>query len=101
MGDRLDLEVPALVASLMMHSLLLVGLAFAGYHVHREVQREFTSGVLDNLVSSDSTYQDLDQTADPPALLPQAGSFAPSLAPTITSVPSSSGRAAVTATSED
>ena len=27
-----------------MHGLLLVGLAFAGYRVHREVQREFRSG---------------------------------------------------------
>ena len=77
LGDRLELELPAFGVSLAVHGLLLVGLAFAGYRVHREVQREFRSEVVDNLVPSDLTYQDLDQTASPPAPVPAAGSFAP------------------------
>ena len=43
LGDRLEIELPAFMVSLTMHGLLLVGLAFAGYRVHREVQREFQS----------------------------------------------------------
>ncbi len=89
LGNRLDIELPAFLLSLTMHGLLLVGLAFAGYHVHREAQREFRSEVVDNRISSESTYQDLDQTTAPPALEPVAGSFAPNLAPMITSAPSS------------
>ena len=34
-GDRLDIELPAFLVSLTMHGLLLVGLAFAGYSVHK------------------------------------------------------------------
>jgi hypothetical protein len=97
LGDRLEFELPAFLASLTVHGLLLVGLAFAGYRVHREVQREFRSEALDNVVGSDSTYPDLDQTADPPAPVSAAGSFAPTLAPTITSAPSSAGAVAVSA----
>src|SRR5580700_10766872 len=80
-----------------MHGLLLVGLAFAGYRVHREVQREFRSEAVDNLMPADTTYQDLDQSADPPAPVSAAGSFAPTLAPTITSAPSSAGGIPVSA----
>ncbi len=97
LGDRLELELPAFGVSLAVHGLLLVGLAFAGYRVHREVQREFRSEVVDNLVPSDLTYQDLDQTASPPAPVPAAGSFAPTLAPMITSAPSSAGGVPVSA----
>ena len=38
-GDRLDVELPAFLVSLTVHGLLLVSLAFAGYSVHKEVQR--------------------------------------------------------------
>ncbi len=97
LGSRLEFELPAFMVSVAMHGLLLVGLAFAGYRVHREVQREFRSGAMDNVVPLDSAYQDLDQTADPPAPVPAAGSFAPTLAPTITSAPSSAGGVPVSA----
>jgi len=92
LDDRLDIELPAFLVSLAMHGLLLVGLAFVGYHVHRQAQREFESRVVDNLVTSESPFQDLDQSASPPVSEPTSGSFAPSLAATITSVPSSAGR---------
>jgi hypothetical protein len=91
LGGRLEVELPAFLVSLTMHGLLLVGLAFAGYRVHQESSREFQSGVADNLMPSDSTFQDLDQTANPPAPIAAAGSFAPTFAPTITSAPSSAG----------
>ena len=98
LGARLEIELPAMMLSMAMHGLLLIGLAFAGYRVHREVHREFQSGVVDNLVPSESMYQDLDQSASPPTLIAAAGSFAPSLAPTITSAAGSAmGASATTA----
>ncbi|HZW31566.1 MAG TPA: VWA domain-containing protein, partial [Isosphaeraceae bacterium] len=97
LGGRLDIELPALVMSLTIHGLLLVGLALAGYQAQREGQREFRSELVDNRVLSDSTYQDLDQPAEPPAPIPAAGSFAPTLAAVITSAPSSAGGVPVSA----
>ena len=91
-GERLEVELPAFLASLTMHGLLLVALAFVGYRVHQESSREFHSDVLENSkLSSDSTFQDLDQTAKPPATIAAAGSFAPTLLPTITLAPQSAG----------
>src|SRR5262249_479633 len=100
-GGRWDVELPPLLLSLAVHALLLVGLAFAGYQMHREGERAFRSELVDNRVSSDSTYQDLDQTAAPPALIPAAGSFAPTLAPMIKSAPSTAGGVPVSAAPED
>ena len=78
LGNRLDLEVPAYMVSLTAHAVLLIGLALVGHQVHQVVQREFRSQIPDSaLSSSDSTFQDLDQTAQPPAMVPAAGSFAP------------------------
>ena len=91
-GSRLDLEVPAYLVSLTVHAVLLISLGLVGHQVHRVVQREFRAQVPDSALSrSDSTFQDLDQTAQPPAMIPAAGSFAPNLAMTITSAPISAG----------
>ena len=77
LGNRLDLEVPAYMVSLTVHALFLVLLALAGHRVHQVVQREFRSRVLDSALSaSESTFQDLDQSAEPPSMTPTAGSFA-------------------------
>jgi hypothetical protein len=100
LGGRLEIELPAFFLSLTMHGLLLVGLAFAGYRVHREAHREFRSELVNNLGSSETMYQDLDQSADPPALEAPAGSFAPTLAPTITAAPSMAGGVPVSAAPE-
>ncbi len=98
LGNRLDLEVPAYMVSLTVHALFLVLLALAGHRVHQVVQREFRSQVRDSALSaSESTFQDLDQSAEPPSMTPTAGSFAPNLATTITSVPSWAGAIPVTA----
>lgn len=92
LGNRLDLEIPAYMVSLTVHALFLIVLALASHHVHQVVQREFRSEVLDSaLTSSESTFQDLDQGAEPPSMIPVAGAFAPNLATTITSAPSSAG----------
>ena len=85
---------PALMVSLSLHAVLLVGLAFAGHQVHRAtVPREFSSRVegLHGELSVDSTFQDLDQDKTP--VLEAGGSFAPTLATTVTSAPSSASPA--------
>jgi hypothetical protein len=103
LGGRLEVELPAFLVSLTMHGILLVCLALVGYRVHQETTREFQGGMVDSLMPSlDSTFQDLDQSANPPASVASAGSFAPTLAPTITSAPSSAGvvHSAVVSSSE-
>ena len=90
LGNRLELEIPAYMVSLSMHALFLVLLGLVGHRVHQVVQPEFPSRVLDSALSStESTFQDLDQGADTLSITPAAGSFAPNLAMTITSIPSS------------
>jgi hypothetical protein len=94
---RLDVELPAYMVSLTAHAVLLIGLALAGHRVHQAVQREFRSEVPDSGLAGESTFQDLDQGAEPPAPVPAAGSFAPNLAMTITSAPNSAGGIPVSA----
>lgn len=72
--------------SLSIHALLLVGLAFAGVQVVEETPTEFSSEVVEAAepralepLSSDSTFQDLDQGEDEP-VMEASGSFAPLLA---------------------
>jgi hypothetical protein len=100
-GDRMEVELPAFLVSLTIHAILLLGLALVGYQVHRDAQREFSSAVVDSAVNSDSNFQDLDQSDAPMPPEPAAGSFAPTLAPTITSAPSSAGAVAVSAQPND
>ena len=70
-GSRLELEIPAYMVSLTVHALFLVILALAGHHVHKVVQRELQSQVLDSAItSSESTFQDLDQSSEPPSAIP-------------------------------
>jgi Mg-chelatase subunit ChlD len=91
-GGRLDIEVPAILASLGVHAALLLVLATVGYAVHTEAHHEFQSMVGEKAISNELTssdFQDLDQTADPPALTPAAGSFSPNLATTTVSSPPS------------
>jgi len=96
--NRLELDVPAYLGSLTVHALFLVLLGLAGHRVHQVVQREFRSQVLDSALSaSESTFQDLDQSAELPSMTPAAGSLAPNLATTITSAPSFASAIPVTA----
>src|SRR5262249_22352987 len=89
-GGRLDIEVPAIALSVGVHALVLLVLATAGYAVHTEARREFQSQVVEKVVSNELThsdFQDIDQTPDPPALTPAAGSFSPNLATMISTPP--------------
>ena len=89
LGSRPELEVPAYMVSLTVHALFLVLLGLVGHRVH-QVVRQFHSQVLDNaLNTSESTYQNLDQGAEAPSLIPPAGSFASNLATTIILAPNS------------
>ena len=99
-GDRPEIELPAFLVSLTVHGLLLISLAFVGYSVHRDIQREFKSEVVaDNLMTSESTFQDLDQSNNLPALEAVAGSFTPTLATTIT--PTTTAATAISTPSAD
>jgi hypothetical protein len=99
--DRLDTELPPFLVSLIVHGLLIIGLGLAGYQAHQETQRQFTNALVDNVVSSESTFQDLDQ----PALLPppeaMAGSSAPTLKLSTVLAPNSAEGDSVSAASED
>jgi len=98
LGNRLELKVPAYMVSLTVHALFLVLLGLTGHRVHQVVQREFHSQVLNSALSaSESTFQDLAHRAKPLVMTSAAGSFAPNLAMTITSVPSSASVIAATA----
>jgi hypothetical protein len=101
LGGRLDIEVPAIAVSVAVHGLLLLVLATAGYAVHTESRREIQSQVLDKVVSNELThsdFQDLDQSSDPPALTPAAGSFSPNLATMVSSPPAAAVSASSTST---
>jgi hypothetical protein len=92
-GGRLDIEVPALLVSLAVHLAVLAVLGMVGYAVRHEVGGHFEAALVDTALGDleRSNFQDIDQTAEPPALAPTAGSFAPNLA-AITIQPSASGR---------
>jgi hypothetical protein len=97
--ERLDLEIPAYMVSLTVHALFLVVLALVGHHVNYVVPHDLQSRMLDSaLPPSESTFQDLAQSPEFPSTIPAAGSFAPTLASTITSVPVSAGAIPATST---
>jgi hypothetical protein len=89
-GGRLDIEVPAILVSVGVHLALLLILAFAVHTTAGEVQREFQSQVVDTVLKPDlghTDFQDLDQSAEPPAVAPAAGSFSPNLGTLTVSAP--------------
>lgn len=91
-GEHLEFEVPAYLASLTLHALFLIVLAVVGHQVHKVTPRAFRAEVVDSaLGTSESTFQDLDQGPEPPSMIPEAGTFAPNLAATVTSAPSTAG----------
>ena len=92
-GAGVGAGAPALMVSLSLHAVLLVGLAFAGHQVRQAANTsEFSSrvGGMDADLSVDSTFQDLDQGETP--MLEAGGSFAPTLAATVTSASSAASR---------
>lgn len=95
-GGRLDIELPALAVSLVVHLAVLVVLGLIGLKVHSETVKPFegTAAAVDTALNpnmEDTTFQDLDQSNEPPVEA-ALGSFAPNVA-TIT-VSSSASSAA-------
>ena len=87
--DRLDVDGPAVTISVAVHVVVLLSLGMFGYAVHRESERRFEASTSIDTSVSDlerSNFQDIDQTAEAPSLIPAAGSFSPNLA-TVTSAP--------------
>src|SRR5690349_19044834 len=93
LGGRLDIELPALLLSLAVHTMLLVALGLAGYRAGAEVRSEIQGGVIDPALGGADLatlpFQDLDQPVDPPSPTPAAGSFAPDVA-AVTVMPAAS-----------
>lgn len=81
-GRRPDLVVPSAMLSLVSHALLLGVLAMFGYAAQQQGERRFESVAVDTNISDaePSKFQDIDQSAEPPSLMPAAGSFSPNLA---------------------
>jgi hypothetical protein len=99
LGGRLDIEVPAILASMGVHLVLLLALATAGYAVAPRALREIQSRVVDTAIDaplSHTSFQDLDMTADRPTNEPKVGSFAPDLAPSTVSAPAATAGASGT-----
>jgi hypothetical protein len=83
LGDRLDLQVPALGASLLTHLALLAALAMVGYAAHTEAAREFRTEVVSTSLAD---FAKLDTTAlaetdRPTTMTPVQGSTGPKLSP--------------------
>ncbi len=87
LGGRLDIEIPAIAASVAVHLAILTGLGIAGWTVKKEVERQFEASTLsDSAVDTSlnrTEFQDLDQTADKPVEA-AAGTFAPTLSTAVT-----------------
>jgi len=89
-------SLTAALVSLTIHAVVLVGLAFAGHHVAETAPAQFTSEVAEaparelEPLSTDSTFQDLDQDDEAP-VMEASGSFAPVLAAADTSGPATAG----------
>jgi len=81
--------ISAFMASLGLHAVLLVGLAFAGHQVHQASMGEFSGrlGAPAGAPSLDTAFQDLDQDESTPLSTEAGGSFAPTLSTTITPAP--------------
>jgi hypothetical protein len=87
LGGRLDIELPAIAASVAVHLAILMGLGIAGWTVKKEVDRQieaasFGDSAVDTSLNR-SEFQDLDQTADKPVEA-AAGTFAPTLSSAVT-----------------
>jgi hypothetical protein len=86
LGDRPDLQVPAVGVSLATHLLFLLAFGMVTYAAHSEHAAVFRTEVVDTslpekLSRVDST--ELSQIDKPQTLEPTAGSFAPTVAPVI------------------
>ena len=88
LGGRLDIQLPALIASIVTHAVLLAAFGMIGYAAHSEIRREFRTELIDTKLTD---FARLDTTelasVDNTAMAPVAGSFAPTIAPRIIETP--------------
>ena len=87
LGDRPDLQVPALGFSVLTHAVLLLAFGMIGYAAHTERDATLRTEVIDTALPDFSSLDD-DETAlsridEPTAFEPTVGSFAPTLAPIV------------------
>lgn len=84
LGDRLDLQIPAIAVSLMTHLTFLLMLGMIGYAAAKPPVPEFESEFIDTSLSD---FAKLDQTEiiqlEDTSITPVAGSFAPETRPLI------------------
>jgi len=87
LGGRLDIELPAFLASVGFHVFLLLGLGMVGYSAHAVIQREINSQVSDSSLTDqaqlDSTrqWQDLDMGDKKLTSAGEAISTSPTISP--------------------
>ncbi|MEO6810068.1 MAG: vWA domain-containing protein [Isosphaeraceae bacterium] len=87
-GDRLDLQLPAVGASVLTHLMMLAALGMAGYAAHTETHREFRTEVVNTSLEDFAT---LDQSAlaelDNTVIAPIQGPSGPNLSALIVETP--------------
>ena len=85
LGGRLDIQLPAILASVTTHIALLLMFAMFGYAAHTEYQKSFRAEWIDTKLSDFATFEDRTALAeiDNTLMKPEAGAFAPTLAPLI------------------
>jgi hypothetical protein len=89
LGERPDIQLPAIGASLITHIAVLVGLAMVGYAAHTETRRELRTEVVHASIDDfDKLGTTEIQSTDKETIVqPVAGSFAPTVAPMILETP--------------
>lgn len=86
LGGRLDFQLPAIFASVTTHIALLLMFAMFGYAAHTEYQKKTIKAEwVDTKLSDFATFEDRTALAeiDNTLMKPEAGAFAPTMAPLI------------------
>jgi hypothetical protein len=86
LGDRPDLQVPAVGASLATHLAILFLFGMMGYAAHSDAPAEFRSEVVNTALTDQFSRADTTELSEidkRQVLEPTAGSFAPTVAPMV------------------
>lgn len=90
LGGRLDIQLPAIAASLLTHVLLLTAFAVVGVAAHSSMGRSLDSRLLSDASLSDFATLDTESALaaiDHTTMAPDPGSTAPTLSPLIVQGP--------------
>jgi hypothetical protein len=89
LGERPDIQLPAIGVSLLTHTAVLAGLAMVGYAAHNDVYHELRTEVMHASIDDFDKLNDTEvQVTDKDTLAqPVAGAFAPSVTPMIMETP--------------